>query len=219
PHLLTCPDYSLDAYSLARAKLVSGTVTEEMAIQQLALAWSAGNNADKAAWIQAVELERAEADERDRIAKEAEDALVAAKIQEQDDILKEDKKQNKAKYLPLTKGGWVALWHLTNEGVKHAISDPASLDTDKLDIIRDASGGMSLIPAGATKSSRAVIDDANLTWDEFMQAATRMLHHMQLKRWQDDRVEMFREFWSNLQLHRFRYSEDPVEQRALLLYQ
>ncbi|KAF8954377.1 hypothetical protein BDZ97DRAFT_1766288 [Flammula alnicola] len=213
---------------MAQEKLVFATITEAMAIQQLALMQSARNNANKMRWDQAMEAEMAQADEHTHNAKEAEDALITATIQEHNDILKEDKKQNKAKYLPvqgcpvptsqpvvlsptvkskLTKGSWVALWHLTNKGIKHALSDPASLNTDRLDIIRDANGGMSLIPTGATKGSRAVIDDANLTWDEFMQAATRLLHHMQLKRWQKD------------QLHHFHYSDDPIEWHALLLYQ
>ena len=103
------------------------------------------------------------ATELTHLQKENEDALLAAAHQEQEE---EDKKQNKAKYLPipnhpipsaqpvivsaavdakLYKGGWVALWHFTNTGIKHAIN--FSLESNKLDIVKDSNSGMSLIPA------------------------------------------------------------------------
>ncbi|KAG1731536.1 hypothetical protein EDB19DRAFT_1604358, partial [Suillus lakei] len=68
-----------------------------------------------------------------------------------------------------------------------------------------------------TKS--AVTRDENLSWEQFNEAAPRMIIAMKQHEWPKDRVDMHVQFWSALQNHRWRHSFDTLKQRALLLYQ
>ncbi|KAI5981226.1 hypothetical protein EDD15DRAFT_2204334 [Pisolithus albus] len=75
-----------------------------------------------------------------------------------------------------------------------------------------------LVPASsvADSCSSALVEDVDLSWEDFMQATPRMIESMELNDWPQDRVNVFIEFWSN---HPWRHSDDTFSRRALLVYQ
>jgi hypothetical protein len=64
-----------------------------------------------------------------------------------------------------------------------------------------------------------VTKDEHLTWEEFNEAAPRIVVFMKMHDWPNDRVDMHIQFWTAIQGHRWRHSPDLLQQKALLLYQ
>lgn len=64
-----------------------------------------------------------------------------------------------------------------------------------------------------------IVEDVDLSWEQFMVATSRMISCMVRSDWSQDGVDMFVEFWSNILNHQWRYSDDEFSQRALLVYQ
>ncbi|KAG2147963.1 hypothetical protein DEU56DRAFT_730301, partial [Suillus clintonianus] len=79
----------------------------------------------------------------------------------------------------------------------------------------------SWIPADAIKDPKAAVvtKDENLTWEEFNEAAPRMINFMKMHNWPNERVTMHIQFWLALQTHRWHHASDHLKQQALLLYQ
>ena len=80
-------------------------------------------------------------------------------------------------------------------------------------------GSTSLIPALAVKEEKGIVEDQDLTWEDFSIAAPRMIDAMAKAEWLQDRIVMMTDFWSGIQVHPLRSSSDPLGKRALLLYQ
>ncbi|KAG2061335.1 hypothetical protein BDR06DRAFT_867424, partial [Suillus hirtellus] len=64
-----------------------------------------------------------------------------------------------------------------------------------------------------------VLKDENLTWEQFNEAAPRMILVMRENDWLDDRIDMHVAFWSALQNHHWWHDFNAHKQQALLLYQ
>jgi hypothetical protein len=79
----------------------------------------------------------------------------------------------------------------------------------------------SWVPAVVIKDPKAapVVKDENLSWEEFNEAAPRMITMMRMHDWPTNQVDMHIQFWSALQVHRWHHSPDQLKQKALLLYQ
>ena len=240
PGSLVCPDHTSDEFTTLRTALVNPTRTNDEAVQLLNTIWAAKNDAEKVAWQQQLTADEATKAEAERLVKEAETAVTEAQRLEDEAIEKEERKKNKAKYLPildrpppegpatdtspavmrkLQKGEYVHLWHFTNEGLDSVQRDPGTSEFDAVSMVRDENGSLSLVPSASTNASRAVIDDARLLWDDFLVAIPRLVMAMEDASWPAERVEMFAKFWGALQTHRFRNSRDPLEKPALQLYE
>ncbi|KAG1726644.1 uncharacterized protein EDB91DRAFT_1086727 [Suillus paluster] len=145
----------------------------------------------------------------------------------------EDRKKNKNKYVPLKRIKIQPTLpssrpSMPSEGSKPAITglDDATAsalvaEPDALVMLPAADGIHSWVPAAAVKDPKAppVTKDEHLTWEEFNEAAPRIIVFMKMHDWPDDRVNMHIQFWTTIQGHRWRHSLDLLQQKALLLYQ
>jgi hypothetical protein len=240
PGLLECPDFASLTYATARAPLVNADTTEEQAILFLKNIWSAGNEADKANW--ALQCQGDEATQADllRAQREAEDLRVQAEFQEAETFRKEELKKNKSKYISIPdrdvptiahviaanyaimkmeKGLYVELWYYTNAGLDEALRNSNTTDDEAMVMLRLPNGSTSWVPAASTRTASGVTEDQNILWEDFCQAAPRMIVAMEEAEWPQERVSMMAKFWGNLQIHEFRSSRDPLDQKTLIVYQ
>ncbi|KAG1809924.1 uncharacterized protein HD556DRAFT_1223149 [Suillus plorans] len=117
-------------------------------------------------------------------------------------------------------GDYCELFYFTNTGLEEASQATFTADEDALVMLPTSDGLHKWIPAGAARDPKAhVLKDENLTWEQFNEAAPRMIMIMRENDWLDDRIDMHVAFWSALQNHRWRHDFDAHKQRALLLYQ
>lgn len=240
PNLLECPDFASPAYAAARAPFINDNTTEEVAIQLLKDFWSAGNEADKIRWQTQSEEDDALRAEQLRLQTDADNLRAQAEVDEAEALRKEDLKKNKSKYIPIPdrdvptvapvfastfavrkmdKGLYVELWYYTNAGLDEALHNSNAADDEAMTMLRLANGSTAWVPAAAARTAAAVTDDKNILWEDFCQAAPRMIVAMEEANWPQDRVAMLAKFWGNLQIHELRASRDPLDQKTLLVYQ
>ncbi|KAG1867123.1 hypothetical protein C8R48DRAFT_704315 [Suillus tomentosus] len=232
------PDFASDEYQEARQQLVEDGITAEQAARSLAALWTINNNADKERWA----LKQRQA----RLARQREEDEEEERLQqlreEQEAARLEERKKNKNKYAPLVRGkvpsdptilpaqyatrklkagDYCELHYFTNRGLDEAKASNLIAEPDALVMIPSADGLHSWVPAAAVKDPKAapVVKDENLTWEEFNEAAPRMISMMKVYDWPEDRILMHVQFWSALQSHRWRHVADTLKQKALLLYQ
>lgn len=240
PNLLECPDFASPTYAASRAPLINENTAEAQAIQFLKDIWQAGNEADKVRWQLQMDEDDALHLEQLRAQAEADDLRAQVEIDEAETLRKEELKKNKVKYIPIPdrdvptvapvfastyavrkmeKGLFVELWYYTNAGLDEAIRNSNSTDDEAMVMLRLPNGSTSWVPAAAARTSSAVTDDKNILWEDFCQAAPRMIVAMEEAGWPHERVAMLAKFWGNLQVHELRSSRDPLDQKALLVYQ
>ena len=240
PSNAQCPDYLLDIYHAVRAPFVTPESTHQQAAAILTTVWEAQNTVEKQQWQRQVDRDAEEAEERREMAEEAERIRQEASDKEKEEQQKEERKKNKSKFVPIPqrgvptmppiiistiavrrmdKGNYVPLWYFTNAGLDDASKAFNIIEEDALSLIKAGDGSTSLVPALSSKESRNVVEDSNLSWDDFCIAALRMILAMSRSEWPPDRIAMMTEFWSNLNTHPFRSSRDPLDRDALLLYQ
>ena len=119
----------------------------------------------------------------------------------------------------MDKGLYVELWYYTNAGLDEAVCNSSTVDDKAMVILRLPNGGTSWVPAAAAKTASGVTDDRNILWEDFCQAAPRMIVAMEEADWPHDRVDMMAKFWGNLQVHQLRSTRDPLDQKTLIVYQ
>ena len=230
----------MPTYAAARAPLINPDTTEQQAIQFHNDIWSAGNQADKVRWQVQNEEDEALRAEQLRLQSEAEVLKAQAEIEEAESLRKEELKKNKSKYIPIPdrdvptvacifasnyalrkmeKGLYVELWYYTNAGLDEAFHNSNSVDDEAMMMVHLPNGSTSWVPAASTKTSSAVTEDRNILWEDFCQAAPRMIVAMEEADWPQERVSMLAKFWGNLQIHELRSSRDPLDQKTLIVYQ
>ena len=154
-------------------------------------------------------------EEAERIRQEASD-------KEKEEQQKEEWKKNKSKFIPIPqrgvptmppiiistiamqhmdKGNYVPLWYFTNAGLDDASKAFNIIKEDMLLLIKAGDGLMSLVPTLSSKESRNVVEDSNLSWDDFCITAPHMILAMSRSEWTPDRIAMMMEFWLNLNTH------------------
>ncbi|KAG2756751.1 hypothetical protein P692DRAFT_201859668 [Suillus brevipes Sb2] len=211
---------------------------QQLAARSLASLWTLTNNADKERWAEEQErireLRQREEEEEDHRNQTLREEGEAARL--------EERKKNKNKYAPFTRdkvpsdptilpapyatrkikaGEYCELHYFTNRGLDDANKCSQIAEPDALVMLPSNNGIHSWIPADAVKDPKtsSVTRDENLTWEEFNEAASRILNYMKIHDWPDERINMHVQFWSALQNHRWRHASDHLKQRALLLYQ
>lgn len=240
PNDAQCPNYDLDIYQNVRAPIINPQMTHQQAAAILANIWTAQNVLERQQWQDQIDQDTQEAEVRRQ---EAEDELRLRReeqAREQEDQRKEELKKHKSKFTPIParpvpsqppvitalfatrrmeKGDYVPLWYYTNAGLDDALKSYNNIDEDALSLLRRSDGSTSIIPASSTRDARAVIEDQEISWDDFCIAAPRMIEAMGRSDWPRERITMMGEFWTNIQSHKFRSSRDPIDRLALLLYQ
>ncbi|KAG1718305.1 hypothetical protein EDB19DRAFT_1920878 [Suillus lakei] len=232
------PNYALEEFHKERQQLIGEGLTEEQAIRSLTALWNVNNNAERVRW--AARQERLE-EARQQAKEDATQRLRNLRDEEEAARL-EDRKKNKNKYAPLkhTKiptdptillaqyairrlktGDYCELHYFTNKGLDDAMASTLVAEPDALVMLPATDGIHSWVPAAAVKDPKAapVTKDEHLTWEEFNEAAPRIVTFMKMHDWPDDRVNMHIQFWMAIQAHRWRHSPDLLQQKALLLYQ
>ncbi|KAG2742869.1 hypothetical protein P692DRAFT_20750409, partial [Suillus brevipes Sb2] len=232
------PNYALEEFHEERQQLIDEGLTEEQAIRSLTALWNINNNAERVRWAARQERleearQRAEEDDAQRL-QDLRDEEEAARL--------EDRKKNKNKYAPLKRikiptdptilpaqyairrlkaGDYCELHYFTNKGLDEAMMSTLIAEPDALVMLPATDGVHSWVPAAAVKDPKAapVTKDEHLTWEEFNEAAPRIVTFMRMHDWPEDRVNMHIQFWTAIQAHRWRHSTDLLQQKALLLYQ
>lgn len=240
PSLLQCPNFALPVFAAARNALINDDTNQQQAIDRLRDQWTVFNIGERALWQQQVEADELQL-QAQRQEEDNDRALQLAAAQQAKEAEKaEERKTNHFKYLPfpdrpipatpmflpspfatrkIAKGLYCELWYFTNDGLLHARKESRSVDDESMSLAARPDGSYSWIPTAASRDSSSVKDDRHLSWEEFSIAVPRIITAMEAASWPEDRVGMFVTFWGSLQTHEYRSSMDPLDQRALLLYQ
>ena len=245
PNQAVRPDFAAIEHAPQRLMLTNGGLSEEQAIQMLTNLWDSTNERDIAEWNTRQAEEAQAQQEAEWIAQEeAERAL-----QEEEELraaaLAEEKKKYKSKFAPIVdapvpigpvlipskvaltrmkKGEYVELWYFTNKGIRAAEKSAtrSSRNKNAFVFVHDEDDDTpSLVPASSVGDSftSSLTEDKDLSWEEFRQATPRMIQAMVQEKWPQDRIDMFIEFWTALENHPWRHSDDFYSRQALLVYQ
>ena len=234
PHEAVQPDFASDDHAAHRQILTDGGLTEDQAVAALSNLWVATNKRDKTEWDrQQAERAQEQLGVKREEAREEEALLEASRA--------EERKRYKNMFAPvkaigpvtilariaiarMKKAEYVELWYFTNDGIRAAEVAAAAPPKDKISfrfVYDEELDASRLVPVSspADISGADIVEDVDLSWEQFMQATSRMISFMEQCDWPQDRVDMFIEFWSNIQSHQWRHSYDEFSQRALLVYQ
>ncbi|KAG1795242.1 hypothetical protein EV424DRAFT_1278701, partial [Suillus variegatus] len=191
------PNFASEEYHDTRQQLIEDGITADQAARSLAALWTINNNADKERWTLKQHQERLA---RQREEDEEEERLQQLK-DEQEAAHLEERKKNKNKYALLVRGkvpsdptilpaqyamrklkagDHCELHYFTNKGLDEAKASSLIAEPDALVMLPSADGMHSWVPAAAVKDPKAapVIKDKKLTWEEFNEAAPRMISMM-----------------------------------------
>ena len=239
PNLNICPDYANEEFAYARAQLTNQNITEAQAILILTNIWEAGNNAAKILWQAQIEEEAQRRQHRRQLEDEERERREQERLDEEEALKKEDRKKNKYKYTPipdrdvpteapilpssyaikkLDKGEYVELWYFTNSGLDDA-QLKTTIDEDAMVMAKLPGGSTAWVSAASARNSQSVVEDQNISFEDFCQACPRIIAAMEEAEWPADRLKMMALFFRNLQVHEYRSMRDPLAQKALLLYQ
>jgi hypothetical protein len=236
------PDFTTGEYEDARARLINkGIANDVLAAEALETIWTLNNDAAKDAWADQEEAAMRQAQEVQRVAAEQEQERQQELEVEQAAARKEEQKKNKSKFVPvatskipitpvvipsnyavrkLKAGEYCELYYFTNRGLNEAKKNLLSTEPQGMILLPSSDGLQTWVNADETRDSKAVVTkDENLTWEDFNEAAPRMILAMKQQDWPEDRINMHISFWTALQNHCWRHAFDTLKQRALLLYQ
>ncbi|KAG0700219.1 hypothetical protein DFH29DRAFT_983167 [Suillus ampliporus] len=218
PNEAVRPNFTLDDHQEAREQLTNDGLTDDQAARALASLWTITNNVDKVRW----------ADKQERLAaakqraEEEENQRQQTLLEEEETARLEERKKNKNKYAPLRHGkvpsdptiiptpyatrklkagDYCELYYFTNKGLEDAKKTTLIAEPDALVMLPATDGVHSWIPAAAVKDPKSSITrDENLTWEEFNEAAPRMISSMKIHDWPEDRT------------HHWRHAPDQLKQ-------
>ncbi|KAG2153400.1 hypothetical protein DEU56DRAFT_717287, partial [Suillus clintonianus] len=242
PNAEICPDFTSDVYQASRAPLVALNNTDQQAAELLRTVWTATNAAQRVQWQNQVAADQALLAEQQRLADEEAEQQLQAKRLADAAADEEEKKKNRLKHIPipmrprpsranenllvsdfalrkLEKGHYVEIYYWTNKGLADARLQFRATDDEGMVPTTASDGTTTWMPASTTRPSATVIPDHNLSALDFAQAIPHLVASLTERGWDNERVHMLAAFWGALMLHRYWCSDDPLDQRALLLYQ
>ncbi|KAG1838515.1 hypothetical protein DFJ58DRAFT_633951, partial [Suillus subalutaceus] len=201
PNKQVVPDYTLEEHQPARQQLIAEGFTDDQAARSLTSLWTLTNNAAKERW--ATRQQRLEAirqqDKQDK--QDKEDRQQALK-DEEEAVRLEEQKKNKSKYAPIKRGkvpsdpsiipaayairkmkvgDFCELHYFRNRGcLSDAKAAVLIAEPEALVMLPEANGAHTWVPAAAVRDPKAsaVVRDENLSWEEFNEAASRMISMM-----------------------------------------
>lgn len=244
PTLAVCPSFEGPEWDFLRQPMIDAhpgdvPLTAEEATQRMKEAWARENDRRIAAWNAQLEQDRAEQEERDRLAQEEEEVQRALREREAEEQRKEAEKK-KPKFGPfdplrpvnesieprpapyaLGKIGsleYIELDYFTTRGCREAMADTSksiSHDTLAFTQLEDT---ISIQPLAAIKPSKNIRSDEDLSWEEMLGAKNTMLRFIAKSGvWPATHAESLAAFYVNLELHPRVLL--PNGKQTLLLYQ
>ncbi|KAG1887920.1 uncharacterized protein F5891DRAFT_966538 [Suillus fuscotomentosus] len=242
PQIEICPDFTSAFYQTSRAPLVAANNTEDQAANLLQAVWVATNAAQQLQWQAQVALDQAAEADRQRLIDQENDHLLQAQRLADATVEEEEKKKNRLKHIPipkrprpsrasenilvsdfalrkLDKGHFVEIYYWTNKGLADARFSYRAADDEGMVPTKTSDGATAWIPANATRPSSTVVPDCSLEPLDFAQAIPRLVASLTERGWNHERVHMLAGFWGALMLHRYWSLDDPLDRRALLMYQ
>ncbi|KAI6020588.1 hypothetical protein EDC04DRAFT_2575922 [Pisolithus marmoratus] len=220
PNLAIRPDFTSEEFLDACLQLTNDIVDDEQATRLLRSLWDVQHAKDVQRWDAWKDEEAQEA--RD-LAKQAAEELAQQQCRlwdEEEAMLVEERKKNKAKYAPIPdKGEYCELYFFTNAGLAEVESFNTSIDDEALTLLKTDNGHHVWVPASNTRDKSAIIKDEDLSWEQFSKASIRILGAMKEHDWQQDRIDMHVKFWTALEVHPWRRSTHNHFKSALCLYQ
>ncbi|KZT64742.1 hypothetical protein DAEQUDRAFT_769456 [Daedalea quercina L-15889] len=240
PNTLVAPDFTLATYARRRQTWRAAGLTEEQVIAALTAEWETENEHDKLVWEEQTAAEAQAARDQALAAEEAANLRKEAARLEAEQSLKDEMKKNKEKYVAipdrpipagtlvmaapyairrLEKGQYLELYYYTNQGLRAAAAEVSQVNDEGLTLRENGDGTTTWVQAATLRASKSVIPDQELTWAQLREAVTRFIPAMQRARWARDRVTMLTNFWGNLEIHPYQQSIDPIDVKALIVYQ
>ncbi|KAG1790870.1 uncharacterized protein HD556DRAFT_1241373 [Suillus plorans] len=196
PNLNICLDYASVPFAAARNQIINENVSEVQAVQILQNIWEVANDVEKVLWREQLEVDREQLQQQRLLQEEQEDRLEQEKLEEEETARKEERKKHKHKYMPiqatgipdepsitpsayttrkLDKGKYVELWYFTNDGLDEALTKKAIVDNDAMVLSTLADGSTAWITAASVRNASSVINDEDLTFEDFCQACPRFI--------------------------------------------
>ncbi|KAF8816234.1 hypothetical protein BYT27DRAFT_7208838 [Phlegmacium glaucopus] len=209
PELSECPNFTSPIYAAAHEPFINPNTTKEQAIQFLKDIWKAGNEADKVRWQQQNDEDAVALTEQRQLQLEADLLKVQARVDEEENFQKEEIKRNKSKYIPIPdrdvptiapvvtsnytirkmeKGLYVELCYYTNAGLDEASRSSNTANNKAMVMLQLPDGVISWVPAASARTTSGVVDDKDLPWEDFCQAAPQMIVAMEEANWPQDHV-------------------------------
>jgi len=239
PNDAACLDFASVDYTEVCVALITDVVDDATATVLLTQAWTAGNKAEKAIWAQQIGAEAKAHADAEQQAHELQAHQDMARDLECQALCTEEQKKNRVKYLPipicpppttapkiplsymtshLWKGQFVKLWYFTNNGLDYACQHSTTLNENAMVQVQDKDGTVAWVPAVASREARTIADDWFISWENFCQAVPQILLTMEAAKW-PQHLTMLANLWGKLQVHKFCSSQDPLDQRVLIVYQ
>ena len=214
-------------------------LTLEEAAQQMKDAWSLENQRKIAAWNDQALQDQATQDELGRVAREEEEARQALQEKEEENLRKEAEKK-KPKLEPYDSGLRVGKWiqprpssyalnkisnleyveldYFTPRACREAAADPdKSVGQDTL-AFTQVGDTFAIRPMAATRPSKHIRNDEDLSWEDMLDAKNAMLDFMAKSGvWPDAHAASVATFFFNLEHHQRKGQKNG--KMALLLYQ
>ncbi|KAG1728933.1 hypothetical protein EDB19DRAFT_1642298 [Suillus lakei] len=214
PHAEICPDFTSDFYQASRALLVALNNTDQQAVELLQAVWVATNAAQQVQWQNQIAEDQVILVEQQCLADEDTEQQLQAKRLADANLLVSDFALRK-----LDKGHYVEIYYWTNKGLADARLQFRTTDDEGMVPTTTADGMTVWMPASTTRPSATVVPDHSLTILDFAQAIPCLVASLIEQGWDNDCVHMLVAFWGALMLHRYWCLDDPLDQRALLMYQ
>ncbi|KAG0703211.1 hypothetical protein DFH29DRAFT_803757, partial [Suillus ampliporus] len=226
----------------ARARLIDrGIANDALAAEVLQTIWTLNNETAKDAWADQEETKLRQAQEARHLTAKQEQEHLQALEDKLAAARKEEHKKNKSKFVPVSKakiptipvvipsnyaicklkaGDYCELYYFTNRGLNEAKKNLLSTEPQGMILLPRPDGQQTWVNADETRDSKMVITkDKNLSWEDFNEAAPRIIVAMKQQEWPEDHINMHITFCTSLQNHRWHHAMDILKQRALLLYQ
>ena len=190
PNQAIPPDYAAQEFEEDREPFLNAGLTDCQVADILAHQWALRNNRDKEAW------NRRQWEAAIAAAEEEEHQEVDCREQEDEEaqILKDKHKKNKAKYAPIPnvpvpsepiillsqvtvrkiqQHKFCKLWYFTNDGLNNANATLSyTFNDNTLLFIPSTDGVPTLVPVSATRDKSNIIQDENLSLEQFRQSGT-----------------------------------------------
>jgi hypothetical protein len=244
PTRAVCPSFEDPEWDFLRQPMIEAHVgdnplTVDDATQRMREAWTRENDRRITAWNAQLEQDRAEQEERDRLAQEEQEVQRARQEREAEEQRREAEKK-KPKFEPFDPNRpvnatieprpapyalgkiktleYIELDYFTARGCREAMSDTSksiSQDTLAFTQIDDT---ISIQPMAAIRPSKHIRNDEDLSWEEMLGAKNTMLRFIAKSgAWPASHIESLATFYVNLELHS--RATLPLGKQTLLLYQ
>ncbi|KAK7452691.1 hypothetical protein VKT23_012092 [Stygiomarasmius scandens] len=216
-----------DLFRTIRTALIADPTLEnitndEQAIQHLKDTWTTNNTARRARWEQQVEEERDQEEQR-RQQEEENRRLQQEEERKKEEERRKEKEKSRTPLLtiPTTQGiqclqdklhpfakkkmasrKYFALWYCLPKAAQEAIKYEKSLTEDTgISLVKNQDATFAVKSIDTAKSSPNAKPDEALTWQEVMRAKTVFLTNLHVGEYPPDHVQMFSQFYVNMELH------------------